>query len=415
MSRLSGITNADGTKAYFFSGDRYVRYDVPADRVDDGYPQPVADNWPGLFESVDACLNWPDGSVYFFAGDQYAKYDLASDKVADGYPLPIEGNWSGVFTEGIDAAVLWPGGECAYFFKGEEYVRFDIADDTAPDGAKPIAGNWSGLWQDGVDGAIAWTDGTPYFFKGDDYVRYDVDGDMVADGYPKAIAGAWNGLPIGSGVKPVTPTGTTSSVEDAFPAFTTTFEGRVPWMYLDIKGLVTVAVGNLVDPKSAVQGLPFVHKSDGSPATQAEVDAEWETVKADTSLAQKGHRAAEKVTALKMTEAAMDDLVKAKFRANEAFLKKDFPDVDTWPADAKLGLHSMAWALGAGFAKGWPKFTAAARTRDFRAAADQCRMQETGNPGVIKRNDADQQLFRNAAAVEEQGLDRNVLHYPATL
>jgi GH24 family phage-related lysozyme (muramidase) len=30
------------------------------------------------------------------------------------------------------------------------------------------------------------------------------------------------------------------SVLDVFPRFTSEFEGRVSWMYLDIKGLVTI-------------------------------------------------------------------------------------------------------------------------------------------------------------------------------
>ena len=38
------------------------------------------------------------------------------------------------------------------------------------------------------------------------------------------------------------------SVFAAFPGFITRFEGRLPFMYLDTKGLVTTGVGNLIDP-----------------------------------------------------------------------------------------------------------------------------------------------------------------------
>src|SRR5580704_1499007 len=53
-----------------------------------------------------------------------------------------------------------------------------------------------------------------------------------------------------------------SSVRDIFPNFSKQFEGRVGWMYLDVKGLVTIGVGNLIDPLPAAVGLPFVHRAD---------------------------------------------------------------------------------------------------------------------------------------------------------
>jgi GH24 family phage-related lysozyme (muramidase) len=48
-----------------------------------------------------------------------------------------------------------------------------------------------------------------------------------------------------------------SSVQSAFRSFTEQFEGCVSFMYLDVKGLVTVGIGNLVDPVGVAQALPF--------------------------------------------------------------------------------------------------------------------------------------------------------------
>ena len=48
------------------------------------------------------------------------------------------------------------------------------------------------------------------------------------------------------------------SVKSVFPSFSTKLEGRVPWMYCDVLGLVTIGIGNLIDPEEAALHLPFV-------------------------------------------------------------------------------------------------------------------------------------------------------------
>ena len=35
-------------QAFFFRGNQFVRYDWLQNRVDDGYPKPIAGNWPGI-------------------------------------------------------------------------------------------------------------------------------------------------------------------------------------------------------------------------------------------------------------------------------------------------------------------------------------------------------------------------------
>jgi GH24 family phage-related lysozyme (muramidase) len=202
------------------------------------------------------------------------------------------------------------------------------------------------------------------------------------------------------------------SVRSSFNGFTKTFEGRVAWMYLDIKGLVTTGVGNLIDPVNAALALPFVHKSDNTPATKDEIKSEWTTIKDNPDLAKKGYKACESITNLRLTDPSIDSLVDSKLTQNESGLKKSFPDWDTWPADAQLGVLSMAWAMGSGFSAKWPTFTAAAKKGDWTTAAANCKIDTTGNPGVAKRNDADVLLFKNAAAEVAKGLDKSKLYYP---
>jgi LAS superfamily LD-carboxypeptidase LdcB/GH24 family phage-related lysozyme (muramidase) len=197
------------------------------------------------------------------------------------------------------------------------------------------------------------------------------------------------------------------TAREAFADFITPFEGRVAWMYLDTKALVTVGVGNLIDPERYALELPFVHKSTGEPATREQISAEWRRVKSDTSLATRGYRQAEKVTELRLTEQAMDELLQSKLASNESTLRGTFPDWDDWPADAQLGVHGMAWAMGPAFTKKFPKFTAAAQRQDWTTAAAECRI-----AGARERRNAEHAaLFHSAAAVLAQGLDRSVLHY----
>jgi len=204
-----------------------------------------------------------------------------------------------------------------------------------------------------------------------------------------------------------------SSVEQNFVQFTKPFEGTVNYMYLDIKGLVTVGIGNLIDPVNLALALPFVHNSDNSPASQSEIQAEWTKVKQNAKLAQQGYKAAAPpFTTLKLTDAAITQLVGKQLNANQAILKQTFTDFESWPADAQLGLLSMAWGLGAGFASKWPLFKAACLARNWSSAAQNCQISTAGNPGVAPRNTANVLLFNNAQAVADQKLDYSVLHWP---
>jgi hypothetical protein len=79
------------------------------------------DSWPGFAaagfaSNIDAALDWGNGKVYFFKGPNYLRFDKIDNKVDDGYPLPIAGNWPGVseagFGSGITAIVdMFPSGE----------------------------------------------------------------------------------------------------------------------------------------------------------------------------------------------------------------------------------------------------------------------------------------------------------------
>ncbi len=215
-----------------------------------------------------------------------------------------------------------------------------------------------------------------------------------------------------------------SSVSKQFRAFNEPFEGVVPYMYLDILGLVTIGVGNLIDPISAALGLPFRYKSkatNGTPGQYAKtnvIEAEWRLLKSKTELARQGHRACAKYTNLELDNEAIDALILKRLTQNESFLKrqKPFIDFENWPADAQLALLSMAWAMGPGNLHKWTTFSKACENKDFNTAAENCKIREAGNPGVIPRNKANKHLFQNAASVlagEADGFyQRSTLYYP---
>jgi hypothetical protein len=217
------------------------------------------------------------------------------------------------------------------------------------------------------------------------------------------------------------------SVHSNFRAFNTTFEGCIPSMYLDINGLVTFGVGNLVDPVGLAQALPFRFKTKpgitapGSPATPAQIAAEWQTLKSDPDLGNRGFQACESITQLELSDDSIGSLILARLTSDETFLKRQpwFQSFDNWPADAQLGLLSMAWAMGPAGPGEFPHFRAACQDLDFDAAAAECRMNEAGNPGLIPRNRANFTLFSNAAIVlagEAQGrFQRSNLYYPRAL
>ena len=203
-----------------------------------------------------------------------------------------------------------------------------------------------------------------------------------------------------------------ASVSAIFPEFSRRFEGYVHFMYLDIKGLVTIGIGNLIDPEASAHDLPFTDKVTGARATPEQIGAEWRKIKHMPELAKKGHRACEPITELRLSDEAIASLVRRRLAGNEALIKKTFHDWDQWPADAQLGVLSLAWAVGAGFSAKFPKFAAACHARDWAGAAEHCKLREAGNPGVIPRNQANLMLFGNAREVVTQKLDTSGLFYP---
>ncbi|MBN1606609.1 MAG: hypothetical protein JW940_08235 [Polyangiaceae bacterium] len=204
--------------------------------------------------------------------------------------------------------------------------------------------------------------------------------------------------------------------------FSAPLEGRVYSMYCDVKGLVTCGVGNLIDPISLALKLPWrLHDHGTTPAPQnaplaskQQVMAAWQDLKANQDFLKKRHwKLAAQRNNLRLSQADTDALVKQKLFDFEAHMEAcHFPDWRNMPADAQLGICSMAWACGPGFPAIFKDFTRFANQQDWVNAALCAKIRETGNPGVVPRNQRNQLCFRNAAIVVANHMDRDVLHWP---
>src|SRR5258708_35431785 len=78
--------------------------------------------WTCERKCVDAAVSWSNKTAYLFNGSQYVRF--SGDEPDDGYPLPIAGNWPGfpaTWSSGINAAVNWRNGK-VYFFRGDQYL-----------------------------------------------------------------------------------------------------------------------------------------------------------------------------------------------------------------------------------------------------------------------------------------------------
>ncbi len=222
-----------------------------------------------------------------------------------------------------------------------------------------------------------------------------------------------------------------ASVRSYFIKFNEDIEGRVDYMYLDIKGLVTIGVGNLIDVETAsdtknlkrvmeeLLTLPFVYKKGhlnaGKPASRADIEAEWKLVKSKQEKAKEGALAFVNITKLELKKEAINAMAFKKAGAMEKELKVDRPfwDFDKWPADAQLGLLSMAWALGAPkIGNGWPNFKAACGKQDFDTAAKHSHILDANNPGVTPRNTANLRLFKKRRGGTGERWKESCREYP---
>ncbi len=203
FTSFSALFSDDGQKVYFIRGKECTCYNVETHQT--GEPKLITDMWPSLlkitgFETVYAVLKGTHvrsdegtrlrSKLFLFKENQCVRLDIKTKQIDEGYPKPIAEQWPGVTFERIDA-ILGVDSESVYFFMDDQYIHYNLIDNKADSEQQPIGEGWVGLTFDRIDAAIAWKNGIAYFFRGNEYICYDTIKYCALGGYPKFLVGSY--------------------------------------------------------------------------------------------------------------------------------------------------------------------------------------------------------------------------------
>lgn len=176
------------------------------------------------------------------------------------------------------------------------------------------------------------------------------------------------------------------------------FEGTVPWMYLDTRGLVTVGVGEMLASVREAQSLDFLDPR-GQPSTQDAILNEFNRV---SSLAPGKVAAFYRSPASPvLPHATIDMLLMNHVNSFDEQLARRWPAYPSFPDTAKLGLLDMIYNLGATtLFNRFPLFMASVEKQDWLGAAANC--QRVG-PSQARNDWTRQQFLAAAAAASDPG------------
>ena len=193
-------------------------------------------------------------------------------------------------------------------------------------------------------------------------------------------------------------------------------EGAVDYMYLDNRPgerKVTTGIGYLIDPLPSClekhrTGL-LRWKRGGHPATEREIQNEWQEVKAMQSFGcgQSGTVFCGRTALnLRLEHADIENYFRHAADDYQRQLMEGSPqkfgEFNSFPADAQMGILALAWAVGAGrILATYGEFRRACGQRDWHTAG-----QQSGwTTATGARRAQVRQMFDNADAIERQNAD----------
>jgi hypothetical protein len=198
-------------------------------------------------------------------------------------------------------------------------------------------------------------------------------------------------------------------------------EGTTHYMFKGRDNLVTLGIGMMIDP---IEKYPQylnpakwerVRGTGGGPITEVDIKKEFQFVKnCPAAWTEDNYR---KATKLRFKKKALGSAFLTTLHEKESGLRKYFSSFDDWPADAKMALIGLAWALGAGGVAQKELLLKACLTWDFATASHHVhyvvRNRETGevmpdSHSQKKREAQHKIMFNNAAYALYQHIEKGI-------
>ncbi len=211
------------------------------------------------------------------------------------------------------------------------------------------------------------------------------------------------------------------SVRQAFGQFKVGTEGKFKYMYCDVNGYVTTAVGNLLKNADEAKKLKWHLKDTMDAASPSQIEEGFDAVRQRyQDLKLKGERLTDAskyrhTTHLRLTDAELMRIVFDKLDRFDAAWKSAIgSEWATFPADAQLAILGISWKMGVPLKVKQEKralYDAIAK-RDFAKAA-----KESAFSGSSARrrwkNQAIEWMFVNAGTVDSVQNTLSRLNQPA--
>jgi GH24 family phage-related lysozyme (muramidase) len=151
------------------------------------------------------------------------------------------------------------------------------------------------------------------------------------------------------------------------------FEGKIPWLYRDTRGNVTVGVGKMLPDVDAALKLPFLVGDPAQRADELNIRKDWARIMEmpfGQNYAAGFYRSPASVY---LADATISDLLCSVLSDCDAELHQLYPNFHELADPAKVRLLDMAYNLGISKLRtGYPRFNVATCAADYVSMGAEC-------------------------------------------